>query len=267
MLTLFSATVTLANLVLSLTIGIRLFWLARRGSRFGPEFWLACFFVCAAFLGAGLNISVYAGLADPTLALSPNNGAAVLAASGIAYCLGTFGIFVFNWLTFRRDSAPARLAVACGTLFLLGAFVAQGLTEGYKVLVFPGPAYWTFYVARVAPYYWLAVESLRYYTLARRRLRIGLADAMVTNRFLLLGLWALAWASMGFSDIVARSIYWKVTGGAGELDIEKAGPIILTTVAVTSLLGAIAAVSLALTFFPTRAYRRWVESRAEAIRA
>ena len=71
MLALISASVTLANLLLSLVIGIRLFRLARHGSGFGPEFWLASFFFFAAFLGAGLNISVYAGLADPALALQP----------------------------------------------------------------------------------------------------------------------------------------------------------------------------------------------------
>ena len=41
-------------------------------------------------------------------------------------------------------------------------------------------------------------------------MRLGLADPLVTNRFLLLGLWAVAWAAMGFSDIVARGTYMLV---------------------------------------------------------
>jgi hypothetical protein len=266
MLTLISAALTLANLLLSIVIGLRLFRLARRGSRFGPEFWLAVYFVFAAFLGAGLNISVYAGLADPSLALSREHGALVLAASCATYAVGTLGLYVFVWLTFRRESAGARAAVVVGSLLVFGAACAQGLTEGFAVKVFPGVAYWVFYVARVAPYYWLAVEALRYFTLARRRVRLGLSEPLVANRFLLLGLWAVAWAAMGFSDIVARSIYWAVAGPSAEIRIDTAGPIILTTIAITSALNALAAVTLALSFFPTRAYRRFIESRAVASR-
>jgi hypothetical protein len=266
MLALISASVTLANLLLSLAIGIRLFRLARRGSGFGPEFWLASFFFFAAFLGAGLNISVYAGLAAPALALSPLHGALVLAASTVSYCAGTIGLHVFNWRTFRPDSVRARDAIVAGSLLVVAAACAQGLSEGFALKVFPGAAYWIFYVARVAPYYWLAVESLRYWAAARRRMRIGLADPLVTNRFLLLGLWAVAWAAMGFSDILARGVYVFVSGSTTELRLDTAGPIVLVTILVTSLYGGLAAVTLGLSFFPTRGYRRLVEARAAAIR-
>ena len=266
MLALISASVTLFNLLLSLAIGIRLFRLAWRQGGFGPEFWLGGFFLFAAFLGAGLNISVYAGMADPSLALSPQHGSLVLAASTFTYCVGTAGLHVFNWLTFRRDSARARSAAVAGSLAVVAAACAQALTEGFAIKVFPGVAYWSFYLARNTPYFWLAAESLGYYGAARRRLRLGLSDPLVTNRFLLLGLWAVAWAAMGLSDIVARSIYWTVVGSTTEMRLDTAGPIILMTIAVTSALGTLAAVTLGLSFFPTRAYRRWVESRAAASR-
>ena len=97
-------------------------------------------------------------------------------------------------------------------------------------------------------------------------MRLGLADPLVTNRFLLLGLWAVAWAAMGLSDIVARGIYVMVSGSATEVRLDTAGPIILTTISITSALGTLAAVTLGLSFFPTRAYRRLVESRAAACR-
>jgi hypothetical protein len=266
MLALISAAVTLINLLLSLAIGLRLYRLAWREGGFGPEFWLAGFFLFAAFLGAGLNISVYVGMADPSLALSPLHNSLVLAASTFTYCVGTAGLHLFNWLTFRRESAGARTAAAAGSLSVALAACAQALTEGFTVKVFPGIGYWIFYLARVAPYYWLAAESLRYYAAARRRLRLGLADALVTNRFLLLGLWAISWAAMGFSDLVARGVYVMVTGSTGELQLDTAGPIILVTITITSAFGALAAVTLALSFFPTRAYRRFVESRADSRR-
>jgi hypothetical protein len=262
MLTLISASVTLVNLLLSLAIGCRLFRLAWRERGFGPVFWLAVFFVFSAFLGAGLNISVYAGLADPALALGPVHGPIVLAVSCSCYAVGTLGLHLFNWMTFRRDSNWAYAGVAAGGLLVVGTIFAQGLTEGFAVRVLPGPAYWAFFAARVAPFYWLAGEALRYYALARRRVRIGLADPLVTNRFLLLGLWAAAWAGMGLSEVVARGLYVMTTGESVELRLDAAGPIILVTIAVTSLLGGLAAVTLALSFFPTGAYRRFVLARS-----
>ena len=163
MLALISAAVTLINLLLSLAIGLRLYRLAWREGGFGPEFWLACFFLFAAFLGAGLNISVYVGMADPSLALSPLHNSLVLAASAFTYCVGTAGLHLFNWLTFRRESAGARTAAAAGSLFVVVAACAQALTEGLHGEGVSGDrAIGRFQLARVAPYYWLAAESLRY---------------------------------------------------------------------------------------------------------
>ena len=266
MLALSSALVTLANLLLSLVVGIRLFRLARRGSGFGPEFWLASFFLLAAFLGAGLNISVYAGLADPKLALSSSHGALVLAASTLTYCLGTLGLYVFIWLTFRRESAGARVAVVAGSVLTFGAACAQGLTEGFAVKVFPGVAYWVFYVARVTPYYWLSVEALRYWSAARRRVRIGLADPLVTNRFLLLGLWSVAWAAMGSpTSSRAASTGPSLALPPRSTSTRQARSSSRRSRSRRRSTGS-AAVTLALSFFPTRAYRRFVEARAAASR-
>jgi hypothetical protein len=263
---LISAAVTLINLLLSLAIGLRLYRVAWREGGFGPEFWLAGFFLFAAFLGAGLNISVYVGMAEPSLAMNAFQNSLVLMASGFNYCVGTAGLHMFVWLTFRRESKRARSAAAVGSLAVFIAAGVQAITEGFSVKVIPGIGYWAFQVARNAPYYWLAAESLRYYAGARRRVRIGLADALVSNRFLLLGLWAVAWAAMGLSDVIARTLYVMSSGSTTELHIDTAGPIILTTIAITSALGALAAVTLALSFFPTRSYRRFIESRAAASR-
>ena len=82
--------------------------------------------------------------------------------------------------------------------------------------------------------------------------------------FLLLGLWAVAWAAMGFSDILARGVYMLVSGTTSEVRIDTAGPIVLVTILVTSLYGGFAAVTLGLSFFPTRAYHRFVDARAAA---
>jgi hypothetical protein len=267
MLTSISAGVTLVNLLLSVLVGARLLRLARRSGGFGPEFWLGLFFLFAAFLGSALNIVVYAGLADPALRLSGFYGSLLLASSCFAYIIGATGLYTFTWLTFRHDSARARFFVAAAGALLIAAACAQALTEGFAVRVLPGVAYWCFFGVRVAPYLWVGVESLRYHASARRRLRLGLADAVVTNRFLLLGLWGLAWVAMSFAEVAARALYVLRTGNTVELRLETAGPIILATVAATSALGVIGAVTLGLCFFPTPAYRRFLERRARARRA
>jgi hypothetical protein len=43
--------------------------------------------------------------------------------------------------------------------------------------------------------------------------------------------------------------------------------MVAPTIVVTMLLGAVSAVTLFLTFFPTPAYRRWLESRGAAVTA
>src|SRR5262245_56516487 len=130
---LISAVVTLINLLLSLAIGLRLYRVAWREGGFGPEFWLAGFFLFAAFLGAGLNISVYVGMAEPSLALSPFHGSLVLMASCFTYCVGTAGLHMFIWLAFRRDSKRARTAAAVGSLLVWLAAGVQAITEGFSV--------------------------------------------------------------------------------------------------------------------------------------
>src|SRR4030095_3417895 len=121
---LISAVVTLINLFLSLAIGLRLYRVAWREGGFGPEFWLAGFFLFAAFLGAGLNISVYVGMAEPSLAMNAFQNSLVLMASGFSYCVGTAGLHMFVWLAFRRESKRARSAAAVGSL---AVFIAAGI--------------------------------------------------------------------------------------------------------------------------------------------
>jgi predicted membrane chloride channel (bestrophin family) len=55
-----------------------------------------------------------------------------------------------------------------------------------------------------------------------------------------------------------------LAGTTTELVVEVARPVVIGTMAVTMVLGIVSAATLFLTFFPTSAYRRWVEARAEA---
>jgi hypothetical protein len=106
---------------------------------------------------------------------------------------------------------------------------------------------------------WLAVDHCAGSAL-RRRLRLSLAEPLVTNRFLLLGIWACAMLGMGSADVVARIWYVTSTGSAERWVPELAHSIVIATVSATSALGIVVATTLFLAFFPTAWFRRWIEN-------
>jgi hypothetical protein len=106
--------------------------------------------------------------------------------------------------------------------------------------VFPPPhfVFWPYALTGAAVYGWSVFESLHCCALMRRRARIGLADPMVARRFLL---WGVAGgAALG---IYLASMWSRVA------EPEMMGP---WTVALTSVLGLVAAVGISLAFFPRR---------------
>ena len=98
---------------------------------------------------------------------------------------------------------------------------------------------------------WSALEALREYGMARRRLALGLGDPVVANRFLL---WCLSGASQAAIHAMSLSLHVR---GVGML----ADPLGLFVVATGLLL---AAAMMWLVFLPPAAYRRFVEDRARA---
>ena len=130
--------------------------------------------------------------------------------------------------------------------------------------IVPGPAHWVAWLGRAAPMVWVTVESFRYWSILRRRLRLGLADAVVANRFLLWGIWSAATFVNLAADPVARVAYVALAGSSTEIVMDVLWPVGLGTMGVAMVLGIVSAATLLLTFFPTAAYRRWVEARAEA---
>jgi hypothetical protein len=253
--------VTLANLALSLVIGLRLVRLSG-GVAGRPELWLAVFFLLGSFLGMGLSMVVYMGWADPGLALSPVLTLPLNAGYLLGVNLGMSAIYVFTWKTFRRDAPWARRLALAGISVLLGGFAAIGAIEGFGVVVIPGPAYWVTWAVRCSAFLWLAIESFAYWRVLRKRLVLGLAEPLVTNRFMLWAIWASATFANGWSDVLARVLYVRAVGNSDAFVAEVARPYIVTTLSFTSTIGLVAAVTLFLTFFPTRSYRRLIERRA-----
>jgi hypothetical protein len=261
----FGAVVTLLNLVLCLMVGARLLR-GGFGRQRSPELALAIYFLASAFLSTVCQGLVYGGLVDPSLALPDRTGRFVLGLGVLGMALGGAAVCVFTWLTFRRDSGWARLAAVAGSLLAIGGWTFEALHEGFAVSLHPGPGHWAAWAGRTGPMVWVGVETFRYWAVLRRRLRFGLAEPVVVNRFLLWGIWSAATFVNLAADLIARVLYMMLAGTTTELVMEVVTPVVIGTMSVTMVLGVVSAITLFLTFFPTAAYRRWLESRGASPR-
>jgi hypothetical protein len=259
----FGGVVTLLNLILALVVGVRLLRVGLGDER-RPELALSVYFLASAFLSTVCQGLVYGGLIDPRLALDEQISRAVLGLGILGMAVGGAAISLFTWQTFRRDSSWARWAALAGSCLALGGFGFEAVHEGFALRLVPGAGHWAAWLGRTVPMVWVTVESFRYWAMLRRRLRFGLADAMVVNRFLIWGIWSAANFVNLAADLVARVVYTTLAGTNTELVMEVIRPVVIGTMAVTMILGIVSAATLFLTFFPTPAYRRWVEARAEA---
>ncbi|RIK92433.1 MAG: hypothetical protein DCC71_24475 [Proteobacteria bacterium] len=254
--------VTAINLGLALFVGVRLLRLGARTR--GPESWLGVYFLFAAFLGAICSITTYTSWADPDLALPDAARRAGLALYLAFASAGMAGIALFTQRVFRPRSAAARRCVAALAVAMAAALAGVAALDRFEVKVLASWPYWISVAARWTPMAWMAGESLAYWARLEKRRRVGLADALLVNRFLLWGAWAATMCLLQLSDPAARLWYVAVAGSADGWSAEHGLPIVQTIVAVTSVLGAIAAAMLVLAFFPTPRYRRWIEARAGA---
>jgi hypothetical protein len=98
---------------------------------------------------------------------------------------------------------------------------------------------------------WMAAESLRYHGLLRRRLALGLADPVVTNRFFV---WGAGAAATSVLILLLLGLYLQ--------GITLMGNSLAASVLVT-VSGLVMAVVPWLTFAPPGAYLRFVQRRAE----
>jgi hypothetical protein len=254
--------VTAVNLLLSLVVGLRLLARARHGWP-APELSLAIYFLVSAFLATPPQVVVYGGMGDPRLAVAEPVARALLAFAVAAMAIGAGAAYVFTWKTFRPERTFAKLIVAAGIACLAVGYLIEAF-EGFAPVMFAGPGHWIGWAGRTAAPAGIAWESFRYWRMLRRRLRIGLADPVVTNRFLLWAVWAACSTANFVADLASRTIYWLVFGTIQPVP-EYLAATVAPTIAVTMAIGAVSAVTLFLTFFPTRAYLRRIEARAATV--
>jgi hypothetical protein len=208
----------------------------------------------------GISTLVLGGIAYPVGAVVTSGEVEVAAfwrswlsvganvACHLAYALVlAFTVKVFRpgaiWAS--RMQWPIWMIQAAAT-WLFGVEIVRTLGHSEQV------ATWVSCVNLVAPiliFGWTAVESLHAHLKARRRLALGLIDAVVANRMLM-------WAGFGGAIAVgaAQSFVCEVLE-IPYMQVEWAQ-------AMMSALGLAETAFLALAFFPPAAYRSWILRRA-----
>jgi len=232
----------IAFAVSSLAIGVRLLMLGRR-TRGIPE--LA--------IGLGFVIGCVAGYVPETIVLStdfmsPEREATVLAVTQVAIRLAAVSVLVFTHYVFRSREAWAKGFAVLVIVALATSWLAFPYTRIYAENSRDLFWYDLFAVARSLTVAWGAAESLVYYVKSRRRMRLGLAEALVTNRFLL---WGIGLASLTL--LMASTLLASAMG---------VDPAVSGWVLAESFAGLVGASTLWLTFFPSKAYKAFVERRA-----
>ena len=236
---------SLLSLAAALFLGIRLLRLASR-TRGVPEFAIGASFLLGGFLGflfilignpaAGLNLSV------PVSETLFRLGMSLL---GVGVCF----TYVFVWQTFHPGSSLLRALVVTACVCILASLSAVWTTTIEEALISPVHLFGE--ALRMWAMVWGCSEALLYHAAMRRRLALGLADPVVTNRFLL---WGIA---MGAGVIASLTGLFMTLSG---MVTPGTWPYVILGISTT-----VSPVAQWFAFFPPRGYCEWVRgSAAEA---
>lgn len=242
------AFVPLAAFVVILgSVGLRLTLLWRR-TRQVPEMALGL-----GLLTVALSMPLSALGRVPTLALEPVGRLCFGAGLGVAV-LGVSLMVFFNYYVFRRGTgwAFALFATIVALLVVSVGYIASVNFTGDDVAQIKRtmrPATLAMVAAVGLAFAWSAVESLREWSASRRRQAIGLADPVVTHRFLL---WGVASAtSCALMAVVVACVLKDMT------IMREALPL-----AAMAASGSVMSVTWYLTFLAPARYERFVRDRA-----
>lgn len=211
-------------------------------------------------MGVGyLLLSIAVATLELGIAMDPMLRGSFVGLGNLATCAGLLATLIFTRNVFRPESAGARAVVWILSGMMAVGFAVYGLTGG-----FPGARYesWgagTMLAGIIGTNLWVSWEPLRYHLLMRRRLKLGLADPVVVDRFLLWGVGS------------ASRLVLVVFGVGSALIVRHLEPATALAysklvLAGTSACGLAASVAYWLAFHPSPAYLRWVERRLGSAR-
>ena len=238
---------TLAFVLVSLVIGVRLVALSRRtGER--PELYLGLGILGTAVLGYGMQIASVMARGGPAGTTVTPLIVGLTFFGRLLHDAGLTLILVFVLTVFHPGKLGPRigvgLAVACMWIGMCGV----GLTGGFQDLLHRNTFWWMEFAVIWTYPLWGAWESFRYHGRMKKRARIGLADPLVANRFLLWGL-----ASLG-----TFAATWLASWTTLLPDPEMALPYQTFSYLSTATVGICTVTAYSLAFLPPAWYRRWV---------
>jgi hypothetical protein len=227
-----------------IAVGIYLLQTAARENG-GPSFFLGLALLCNGFSFGFSEISFITGTDQFLVPLT--------FMSRICSAACSVSIALFAWRVFRSGSRWGGLAVGFTAAVIVAGLtisVLEGDWEGYSPLSFKG--FWFEWTGSVAPFVWLSAESFGAYLASRRRIRLGLIDPVVSNRYFLIGFYT-ALASLTFVIYIPMYIVYELHGvWSGWLDLSL------------GLVEIISVIALWLSFSTPPFYRRWIGASAAA---
>lgn len=235
-----------AFVLTSLVTGIRLVVMSGR-TRQLPELILGLGLLLMGGLGYPLTM-----LGEFGTFLSDGARAVLVASNQLCGVVGLSLLGAFTRKVFRPADRLAAAAVYASAAAYAGAFVWRAMTYGFTPLELGGELPPLVHlVLTCVTLSWSGSESLVYHLRLRKRLRLGLADPIVADRF---RLWAI-----GMLVAMLLSAVSSLCGTLG-IPFNTSTPGILTV----GVLGSTCAASIWCAFFPPAAYVRWVRARTAA---
>lgn len=237
---------TAAFALIALAVGARLLLLSRRTGEY-PERLLGVGIMLTASFGYGLLMFAVIGrqtAADP----SAFGWTAITACGWALHDIGVVCQLAFVVAVFRPNERWARILACAMAALLWFSLAGFGATGGFLGGAILSNWYWAGFLVIGSYQAWMAFESFRYWAMMRRRTRLGLADPLVTNRFLLWGIAALC----------AVAAIWMVNlpAFAGvALGSKEAPGLQAVSLLLASLFGTTAVATYWFTFFPPAWYR------------
>jgi hypothetical protein len=242
---------TIAFCAVCLAIGARLVRLSRGGGG-RAELLLGLGIGLTGGLGYGLLI----GAAIARLAAGEEERALFTAATALGRLLHDLGVacvLAFVVQVFRPGVGWARALAAAMVAVLAVGCAGNGLAGGFAHGRPESVWYWVeFSVIGTYPL-WASAESLAYWARMRRRRALGLADPLVTNRFLV---WGVAFL-LTFGAIWIISL--PAIAGLSIEEQRRVSPIFMV---LTAIVGSGSVTAQWLTYFPPRWYRARVAGGA-----
>ena len=242
--------IALAVFVISCSaVGLRLLWIGTQ-QRLGPAWSCGLGFTFIATVGQPLSVA--SGVNTQTIG-EMNHG---LAAAGTLFvAAGLASFFAFTLTVFRLQSRWG-WALTSGSILALtvagfGKIGALASADRALLASHVGTD-WSLAMGALSTlcYAWLGFEGMLEWGKSRRRLALGLADAAVSNRFLM-------WGAFGVSTTLLSSflLFLQITtGGSGSLTGQIA----------TTVFGLVSSGTVMLAFFPPQRYLAWIRGRAAA---